>query len=84
MPMPWTSNDENDNEPSAENIFHISQIEYLPMTHAVIQRETKPDKILSQVFDQVQNGWQFQPKGSLLEPFYSRRIEITMWDCYGV
>ena len=51
-----SSNDEDDNEPSAGDIFHISQIEYLPITHAVIQRETKRDKILSQVYDQVQNG----------------------------
>ena len=77
-----SSNDEDDNEPSAEDIFHISQIQYLPMTHAVIQRETKRDKILSQVYDQVQNGWQFQSKGSLLAPFYSRRNEITIHqDC---
>ena len=35
-------------------------------------------KMLSQVYEQVQNGWQFQPKGSLLAPFYSRRNELTI------
>ena len=31
--LPFSSlNDEDDNEPSAEDIFHISQIQYLPMT----------------------------------------------------
>ena len=35
-----SSSNDDDDEPSAEDIFHLSQIEYLPMTHAVIQRET--------------------------------------------
>ena len=73
-----SSNDDDDNEQNAEDIFHMSQIEYLPMTHVDIQRETKRDKTLSQVYEQVQNGWQFHPKGSLLAPFYSRRNELTI------
>ena len=77
--LPLSSpNNEDDDEPNAEDIFHMSQIEYLPMTHADIQRETKRDKTLSQVYEQVQNGWQFQQKGSLLAPFYSRRNELTI------
>ena len=28
-----SSNDDDDNEQNAEDIFHISQIEYLPLTH---------------------------------------------------
>ena len=39
-----SSNNEDDDEPNAEDIFHMSQIEYLPMTHADIQRETKRDQ----------------------------------------
>ena len=73
-----SSNDDDDNEQNAEDIFHMSQIQYLPMTHVDIQRETKRDKTLSQVYEQVQNGWQFHPKGSLLAPFYSRRNELTI------
>ena len=73
-----SSNDVDENEQNAEDIFHMSQIEFLPMTHVDIQRETKRDKTLSQVYEQVQNGWQFQPKGSLLAPFYSRRNELTI------
>ena len=79
MPMPISSsNDDDDNEQNAEDIFHISKMEYLPTTHVDIQREMKPDKTLSQVYEQVQNGWQFHPKGSLLAPFYSRRKERTI------
>ena len=48
-----SSNDDDDNEQNAEDIFHMSQIEYLPMAHVDIQRETKRDKTLSQVYEQV-------------------------------
>lgn len=78
LPAPSSFKDDDD-ETDAEDIFHLTQIEKLPVTHAVIQRETKHDKTLSQVYEQVQNGWQFQPKGSPLAPFYNRRNEITIY-----
>ena len=78
LPAPSSFKDDDD-ETDAEDIFHLMQIEKLPVTHAVIQRETKHDKTLSQVYEQVQNGWQFQPKGSPLAPFYNRRNEITIY-----
>ena len=77
LPAPSSFKDDDD-ETDAEDIFHLTQIEKLPVTHAVIQRETKHDKT-SQVYEQVQNGWQFQPKGSPLAPFYNRRSEITIY-----
>ena len=51
-----SSNDDDDNEQNAEDIFHISKMEYLPTTQVDIQREMKPDKTLSHVYEQVQNG----------------------------
>ncbi|MCG8032935.1 MAG: DDE-type integrase/transposase/recombinase [Candidatus Thiodiazotropha taylori] len=79
LPVSSTNDDDDDDVTSAEDIFHISQIENLPVTHAVIRRETKRDRILSQVYEQVQNGWQYQSKDSLLAPFYNRRNEITIY-----
>ena len=76
LPAPSSFKDDDD-KTVAEDIFQSTQIEKLPVTHAVIQRETKHDKTLLQVYEQVQNGWQFQPKGSPLAQFYNRRNEIT-------
>ena len=65
-------------EATADDIFHISQIETLPMTHAIIKRETKRDKILSDVYQKVQNGWQPVGKERLYTPFYSSRNALTI------
>ena len=35
----------------------MSQIEHLPVTSAVIQRETRRDNVLARVHDHVTNGW---------------------------
>ena len=41
----------------------------MPMTHAVIQHETKRDGFLSDVYQKAQNSWQPDGKGSLYELF---------------
>ena len=41
----------------AEEVFHVSQIELLPVTSEVIRRETRRDGNLSKIYEQVVNGW---------------------------
>jgi hypothetical protein len=40
-----------------EEIFHISHFETLPVTSDAIARETRRDRVLSRVYEQVKNGW---------------------------
>ena len=62
-----------------EDVFHMSQIEHLPVTSAVIQRETRRDNVLARVHDHVANGWKDTNTYEMLKPFYSRRHEITLY-----
>ena len=61
-----------------EDVFHMSQIEHLPVTSAVIQRETR-DNVLARVQDHVTNGWKDTHAYEMLKPFYSSRNEITLY-----
>ena len=61
-----------------EDVFHMSHIEHLPVTSAVIQRETR-DNVLARVQDHVTNGWKDTHAYEMLKPFYSRRNEITLY-----
>jgi hypothetical protein len=61
-----------------EDVFHMSQIEHLPVTSAVIQRETR-DNVLARVHDHVTNGGKDTHTYEMLKPFYSRRNEITLY-----
>ena len=56
----------------------MSQIEHLPVTSAVIQKETR-DNVLARVRDHVTNGWKDTNTYEMLKPFYSRRNEITLY-----
>jgi hypothetical protein len=57
----------------------MSQIEHLPVTSAVIERETRRDNVLARVHDHVANGWKDANTYEMLKPFYSRRNEITLY-----
>jgi hypothetical protein len=62
-----------------EDVFHMSQIEHLLVTIAVIQRETRRGNVLARVHDHVTNGWKDTNTYEMLKPFYSRRNEITLY-----
>ena len=62
-----------------EDVFHMSQIEHLPVTSAVIQRETHHDNVLARVHDHVINGWKDTNTYEMLKPFYRRRNEIILY-----
>jgi hypothetical protein len=54
----------------AEEIFHISHFEALPVTSDAIARETRRARVLSRVYEQVMNGWKEGNHNELLKPFY--------------
>jgi hypothetical protein len=57
----------------------MSQIEHLPVTNAVIQRETRRDNALAREHDHVPHGWKDTNSYEMLKPFYSRRNVITLY-----
>ena len=75
--MPVQSCNDSDNL-DAEEIFHISYFETLPVTSNAIARETRRDRVPSRVYEQVKNGWKEGNHDELLKPFYNRKSEITL------
>ena len=71
------SEKEVDNEEPI-NVFHVEQIENLPVSNKEIQIETRKDKTLALVHDFVLNGWPQAYKNGELAPYYARRDELTV------
>jgi hypothetical protein len=69
--MPVQNRNNSDNL-DPEEIFQISHFETLPVTSDVIARETRHDRVLSRVYEQVMNGWKEGNHDELLKPFYNR------------
>jgi hypothetical protein len=74
--MPVQSCNDSDNL-DAEEIFHISHFETLPVTSDAIARETRRDRVLSRVYEQVKNGWKEGNHDELLKPFYRQSHPIN-------
>jgi hypothetical protein len=51
---------------------------YLCIICDAIARETRRDRVLSRVYEQVMNGWKEGNYDELLKPFYNRKSEITL------
>ena len=61
------------------NIFHLSQLETLPIRSEDISRETRQDPILSLAYQYTLHGWQgYDDKNIDLRPYYNRRHEISI------
>jgi hypothetical protein len=84
---------QEENEIEAEELtdvadmFTLSQMEQLPcLTHEEIRRETSKDKMLSQVYDCIMNGWADNDDPNL-HAYFNRKNELTvsqgciMWGC---
>ena len=71
------SEKEVDNEEPI-NVFHVEQIENLPVSNKEIQIETRKDKTLALAHDFVLNGWPQAYKNGELPPYYARRDELTV------
>ncbi|KAJ8390474.1 hypothetical protein AAFF_G00102710 [Aldrovandia affinis] len=46
-----------DERVDAVEVFHAAQLEALPLTSAVVKRETRRDPILSEVYEYTMTGW---------------------------
>jgi hypothetical protein len=76
--LPLTESDRQDTI-DGEDVFHMSQIEHLPVTSVVIQRDTRRDNVLARVHDHFLNGWKDTNTYEMIKPFYSRSNEITLY-----
>ena len=56
LPLQSTS-DQQLNEKAPISVFNVSQISALPVTCQDIQRATRTDRLLSQIYNYVKNGW---------------------------
>ena len=78
LPLPVKVGPEYSAEPS---IFEISQIEALPVMASVVQKATRKEPILSQVFQYTRSGW---PTSQLLpdalKPLSTRQHELSIED----
>lgn len=74
--LPLSTRDTN--EPDAADVFTLTQMEILPVTHAIISRALQRDPLLSRVYQLTSTGWNIPPKTLELAPFYSRRNELTI------
>ena len=69
---------EINNDGKSVYMFHMSQLEQLPVTSQQVQRATMRDPILSHVVDLVTNGWNFVPeKNTSYKDYFNRRNELT-------
>ena len=59
------------------NVFNKIQFEPLPIIVENVRRETLRDTVLSQVHEMVTKGW-LSSHVPVLDPFYTRRDEITV------
>jgi hypothetical protein len=66
------------NEPDAADVFTLTQMEVLPVTHAIISRALHRDPLLSRVFQLTSTGWTVSAKTLELTPFYIRRSELSI------
>lgn len=59
------------------DVFTIAQLESSPVTDEIIQRKTRRDPALSQVYSAIQTGWNSEQKLRFTQ-FYQRRDELTL------
>lgn len=60
----------------AVEVFHAAQLEALPLTSAVVKRETRRDSILSEVYEYTMTGWPANCSKEV-RPYLQRKEEIT-------
>ena len=71
LPLQSTS-DQQLNEKVPISVFNVSQISALPVTCQDIQRATRTDRLLSQIYNYVKNGW-FRNVNEELKPYFLKK-----------
>uniref|UniRef100_A0AAV2JTD4 Gypsy retrotransposon integrase-like protein 1 n=4 Tax=Knipowitschia caucasica TaxID=637954 RepID=A0AAV2JTD4_KNICA len=75
LPLDTATGTKGDKESVA--MFTLMQIESLPVTAEMIERETRKDATLSQVYKATQTGWAASER-SFLAPYFQRRDELAI------
>ena len=73
LPLPTVKNDSND----PVEMFHVDQLQALPVSSTQMRRETQRDIVLSKVYLYLLNGWPDKPDKDIAA-YYSRRNELTL------
>ena len=68
---------EEDQDTASTRMFKISFIDELPVTAADIATETSKDRVLSQVYQFLLEGWPQRGVEDGLKPFYQRKDQLT-------
>lgn len=68
----------NDQLEAEVDIFHVSQLENLPVKPEANQQETRRDYLLSKVDNNVTHGWSVNSESKEMEPYFTRRSELTI------
>ncbi|RXN30262.1 putative protein K02A2.6-like protein [Labeo rohita] len=76
LPLDLTST-ESVKESIPLDVFTLAQLEGSPVTAEMVQRETRKDPTLSQVYAATQNGWNAEAKSRFAQ-YYQRRDELTL------
>ena len=74
LPLPGDSDDLDD----PTDIFYSEHFNDLPITSAVIRRETQRDHVLSQVLDMVMQGYFPKSEDPTLKPYQQRSTELNV------
>ncbi|KAL0147462.1 hypothetical protein M9458_057225, partial [Cirrhinus mrigala] len=76
LPLDLTST-ESVKESLPLDVFTLAQLEGSPVTAEMVQRETRKDPTLSQVYAATRNGWNAEAKSRFAQ-YYQRRDELTL------
>lgn len=78
LPVKSESNQLADREEEAEvEMFHVIQLEHLPVKPEAIKRKTSRDYPLSKVYNNVTRGWSVNSESKEMDLFFTRRSELT-------
>lgn len=75
--IPTTSREEESEVLDSAHVFHLSQLEGLPVSASEVKRRTARDSVLSRVYEATMRGWH-DVMDNDLQPYFSRRQEITV------
>ncbi|XP_044175358.1 uncharacterized protein K02A2.6-like [Acropora millepora] len=79
LPLNCTKEDEDRKDPA--DVFHLNQINRLPVTVRELRKETRNNPILAKVIQAIMSGWpakqQLHPD---LLPYFHKREELAVYD----
>ncbi|XP_048770688.2 uncharacterized protein K02A2.6-like [Ostrea edulis] len=77
LPLTGDGEDEEAEFLDSAHVFHIAQLEALPVSADEVKRRTARDPVLARVYEATMRGWNDSTDQDL-QPYFSRRNEITV------